>query len=167
MLAALNRLVAPCSKLAFADWWKTTAAGRFTKIPAAALDHRRFWDAMHAVTLEQLAGDLPEDRGADRAGRRRGRVVGGPGHDQLRHLHRYRQREGAHRAAGQGQAETRRPAAGRPGPGRHPGRRIPLTWHAYPGDRPDVTQFPAMIDQLHDQYQAVCAAAGSRPATRT
>ena len=25
---------------------------------------------------------------------------------------------------------------------------IPLTWHAYPGDRPDVTQFPAMIGQL-------------------
>ena len=53
-LAALNRLVAPCSKLRFADWWKTTAADRFTKIPASALDHRRFWDAMHAVTLEQL-----------------------------------------------------------------------------------------------------------------
>ena len=27
---------------------------RFTKIPASALDHRRFWDAMHAVTLEHL-----------------------------------------------------------------------------------------------------------------
>ena len=25
-LAALNRLVAPCSKLAFADWWAKTAA---------------------------------------------------------------------------------------------------------------------------------------------
>jgi hypothetical protein len=25
-LAALNRIVAPCSKLAFADWWRTTAA---------------------------------------------------------------------------------------------------------------------------------------------
>ena len=36
---------------------------------------------------------------------------------------------------------------------------IPLTWHAYPGDRPDVTQFPAMIDQLLTQYQAVTAAA--------
>jgi transposase len=36
---------------------------------------------------------------------------------------------------------------------------ILLTWHAYPGDRPDVTQFPAMIDQLLSQYQAVCAAA--------
>src|SRR5882724_7186655 len=53
-LAALNRLVAPCSKLAFTDWWKTTAADRFTKIPAPVLDHRRFWDAMHAITLEQL-----------------------------------------------------------------------------------------------------------------
>ena len=53
-LAALNRLVAPCSKAAFADWWKTTAADRFTKIPASVLDHRRFWDAMHAVTLGQL-----------------------------------------------------------------------------------------------------------------
>ena len=38
---------------------------------------------------------------------------------------------------------------------------IPLTWHAYPGDRPDVTQFPAMTDQLLGQYQAVCAAAGA------
>ena len=53
-LAALNRLVAPCSKAAVADWWKTTAADRFTKIPASALDHRRFWDAMHAISLEQL-----------------------------------------------------------------------------------------------------------------
>jgi len=25
---------------------------------------------------------------------------------------------------------------------------IPLTWHAYPGDRPGVTQFLDMIDQL-------------------
>ena len=37
---------------------------------------------------------------------------------------------------------------------------IPLTWYAYPGDRPDVTQFPAMIDQLRGRYQAVTAAAG-------
>ena len=51
-LAALNRLVAPCSKLAFGDWWKTTAADRFTKVSVSALGHRRFWDAMHAVSLE-------------------------------------------------------------------------------------------------------------------
>jgi hypothetical protein len=54
-LAALNRVVAPRSKLQFAHWWQTTAADRFTAIPASVLDHRRFWDAMHAITLKQVA----------------------------------------------------------------------------------------------------------------
>src|SRR5882757_8643404 len=53
-LAALNRVVAPCSKLAFADWWRGSAADRFTTIPARVVDHRKFWDAMHAVNAEQL-----------------------------------------------------------------------------------------------------------------
>src|SRR6266540_1319737 len=54
VLAALNRVVDPCSKRGLVDWWKRTAADRFTKIPAGALDHRRFWDAMHAVSLKDL-----------------------------------------------------------------------------------------------------------------
>src|SRR5450759_1602765 len=54
-LAALNRVVAPTSKLQFEHWWKTTAADRFTAIPSSVLDHRRFWDAMHTITLDQLA----------------------------------------------------------------------------------------------------------------
>jgi transposase len=41
---------------------------------------------------------------------------------------------------------------------------VPLTWHAYPGDRPDVTQIPAMVDQLRGQYEAICAAAEAAPA---
>lgn len=53
-LAALNRVVAPCSKLGFEHWWRGTAADRFTKIGARVLDHRRFWDAMRAVSLGQL-----------------------------------------------------------------------------------------------------------------
>src|SRR6516164_1840568 len=55
VLAALNRVVAPCSKLAFSDWWATTAADRWVKVPSRALDHRRFWDAMDAVSAAQLA----------------------------------------------------------------------------------------------------------------
>ncbi len=53
-LAAANRVVAPCSKAAFGKWWQSTAADRFTRIPASALDHRRFWDAMHSVDAEHL-----------------------------------------------------------------------------------------------------------------
>ena len=33
----------------------TTAADRWVRLPAAALDHRRFWDAMDAVSAAQLA----------------------------------------------------------------------------------------------------------------
>ena len=53
-LAALNRVVDPCSKRRFADWWRTTAADRFTKIPASALDHRRFRHVFRAVPLDAL-----------------------------------------------------------------------------------------------------------------
>ena len=54
-LATLNRVVAPCSKLGFADWWGKTAGPRFTKVPVAATDHRRFWDAMDHLDTDKLA----------------------------------------------------------------------------------------------------------------
>jgi hypothetical protein len=54
-LAALNRLVDPCSRRSLADWWTTTAADRFTGIRAGVLDHRRFWDATRTITTAHLA----------------------------------------------------------------------------------------------------------------
>jgi transposase len=54
-LACLNRVVAPCSKLAFAQWWEKTAGDRVVgHLSPAALDHRRFWDAMDAISPAQL-----------------------------------------------------------------------------------------------------------------
>jgi transposase len=44
---------------------------------------------------------------------------------------------------------------------------IPLTWHAYPGNKPDVTQFPDMITQLKARYEAITAARGQQPADMT
>ena len=49
-LAIANRVVDPCSKRAFAEWWATTAGDRLVKLPPSALDHRRFWDAMDAIS---------------------------------------------------------------------------------------------------------------------
>jgi transposase len=163
-LAALNRLVAPCSKAGFADWWKTTAADRFTKIPAAALDHRRFWDAMHAVTAEQLAEasrkiavKIVQASGADCSSVALDMtnfatfIATANGKAPIAQRGKAKQKRSDLRLIGLGLVVTRDGG-------------IPLTWHAYPGDRPDVTQFTAMIDQLHGQYQAVCAAAGVRAA---
>jgi len=54
-LACCNRVVAPCSKLAFAEWWaKTTGSRLVGHLPPSALDHRRFWDAMDAISPAQL-----------------------------------------------------------------------------------------------------------------
>jgi len=54
-LATLNRVVAPCSKLAFAEWWETTAGDRVVgQLSQGALDHRRFWDAMDMISPTQL-----------------------------------------------------------------------------------------------------------------
>jgi transposase len=166
-LAALNRMVAPCSRLGFADWWKTTAADRFTKIPAAALDHRRFWDAMHAVPLGQLeeisrriALRIVEVSGVD---------CSSVALDMTNFATFIATRNGKAPVAQRGKAKQKRSDLRLVGLGlvvtRDGG--IPLTWHAYPGDRPDVTQFPAMISQLRDRHAAVCAAAGQQPAEMT
>ena len=144
-----------------APWWKTTAADRFTKIGAPALDHRRFWDAMHAVTLEQLqeasrqiAARIVQVSGAD---------VSSVALDMTNFATFIATANGKAPIAQRGKAKQKRSDLRLVGLGlvvtRDGG--IPLTWHAYPGDKPDVTQFPGMIDQLKTQYEAVCAAAGA------
>src|SRR5271165_5260578 len=159
-LAALNRLVAPCSKAAFADWWKTTAADRFTKIPATALDHRRFWDAMHAVTVEEL--EQISEKIAVRIVRSAGVDVSSVALDMTNFATFIGTANGRAPVAQRGKAKQKRSDLRLVGLGlvvtRDGG--IPLTWHAYPGNKPDVTQFPAMIDQLRGRYQAVCDTAG-------
>ena len=159
-LAALNRLVAPCSKAQFADWWKTTAADRFTKIGAFALDGRRFWDAMHAVTLEQL--EQASEKIAARVVQVSGADVSSVALDMTNFATFIATANPKAPIAQRGKAKQKRSDLRLVGLGlvvtRDGG--LPLTWHAYPGDRPDVTQFPDMIDQLKDRYEAVCAAAG-------
>ena len=56
-LATVNRVVDPCSKRAFAEWWDTTDGPSFVRprLPAGATDFRRFWDAMDTLTEQQLA----------------------------------------------------------------------------------------------------------------
>ena len=166
-LAALNRVVAPCSKLGFADWWAKTAASRFAKIPGTVLDHRRFWDAMHAVTLEDLAEisrrialAIVDQCGLDCSSVALDMTNFATFIDTanrkapIAQRGKAKQKRSDLRLVGLGLVVTRDGG-------------IPLTWHAYPGDRPDVTQFPAMIKALRSQYEQVTAACGQQPADMT
>src|SRR6266567_4078614 len=159
-LAALNRVVDPCSKRGFADWWRTTAADRFTKIGASALDHRRFWDAFHAVPLEALP--RIEEKLALAACARFGLDTGSVALDMTNFTTFIDTGNGRAPIAQRGKAKQKRSDLRLVGLGlvvtRDGG--IPLLSHAYPGSRPDVTQFPEMIAALAARHAALAAAAG-------
>ena len=159
-LAALNRVVDPCSKRAFADWWRTTAADRFTKIPVSALDHRRFWDAMHAVPLEALP--RIEEKLAAAACARFGLDTGSVALDMTNFATFIDTGNGRAPIAQRGKAKQKRADLRLVGLGlvvtRDGG--IPLLSHAYPGNKPDVTQFPVMVAALAARHAALAAATG-------
>lgn len=147
-LAALNRVVAPCSKAAFADWWATTAADRFTRVPAAALDHRRFWDAMRNVPLPTLTEI--ERRITVRMIEEFDLDVSALALDMTNFATYIDTANDKAPIAQRGKAKQKRADLRLVGLGlvvtRDGG--VPLLSHAYPGNRPDVTQFTTMIDEL-------------------
>ena len=161
-LAALNRVVDPCSKRGFGDWWRTTAADRFTKIPASALDHRRFWDAMHAVPLAGLA--RIEEKLALAACARFGLDTSSVALDMTNFATFIDTGNEKAPIAQRGKAKQKRADLRLVGLGlvvtRDGG--VPLLSHAYPGNKPDVTQFPEMIKTLAARHTALAAAAGQQ-----
>ena len=159
VLAALNRVVAPCSKLAFSDWWATTAADRWVKVPSRALDHRRFWDAMDAVSAAQLAeierrlGQVMSERfGLDLSAlvldMTNFATFIDSGNQKAPIAQRGKAKQKRHdlRLVGLALVVTRDGG-------------IPVVSRAYPGNQPDVTQFSAVIDELVTRYQQLAGGA--------
>jgi transposase len=156
-LAIANRIVDPCSKRGFADWWATTAGPRWVKLGRAALDHRRFWDAMDRLGEADL-------RHIETALGRR--MVGEFGLDlsglvldmtnfatfidstndraPIAQRGKAKQKRADLRLVGLALVVTRDGG-------------VPVISHAYPGDRPDVTQFSAVIDELVARYRDLTA----------
>ena len=156
-LATANRIVAPCSKLAFADWWATTAGPRWTRLRSGALNHRMFWKAMDRLDETALAAIETE------LGRR---IVAEFDLDlsalvlDMTNFATYIDTTNDKTPIAQrGKAKQKRLdlrlvalalVVTRDGG-------IPLLSHAYPGDRPDVTQFTTVIDQLVCRYRDLAA----------
>jgi transposase len=156
-LAALNRVVDPRSKLGFATWWKTTAADRFTTIPAGALDHRRFFDAMHAVTLDQRAeierritAAMIEVFDVDTSALALDMtsfatcIDTGNATAPIAQRGQATQKRSDLRLVGLGLVLTRDGG-------------VPLVSHACAGNRPDVTRFATLIEKLTGGYQELLA----------
>ncbi len=154
-LATLNRVVDPCSKLAFSAWWARTAGDRFVRLAGAALDHRRFWDAMDAISEEELqeierriVGAMVETFSVDLSGlvldmtnfatwidsANERAPIAQRGHSK--------QKRADLRICGLGLVVSVDGG-------------VPLVSHAYPGNRPDVTQFAGMVHELVARFGAL------------
>ena len=159
-LAIANRVVAPCSKLGFSDWWSTTAGDRLVRLPASALDHRHFWDAMDTLSDEHLQQiehrvvkkmvevfeidcsglvlDMTNfatyiDSGNDRA------PIAQRGHAK--------QKRTDLRLVGLGLVVSIDGG-------------VPLVSHAYAGNHPDVTQFPEVVAKLIERFGELAESGG-------
>jgi len=152
-LATLNRIVDPCSKRAFADWWATTSGPRWVKLDETALDHRRFWDAMDRLgeadlaTIEtQVYGGMIDRYGLDLASVALDMTNFATYIDSTNERAPIAQRGKAKqkrvdlRLVGLALVVTRDGG-------------IPIVAHAYPGDRPDLTQFTTVLDELVARYR--------------
>jgi transposase len=151
-LAVVNRVVAPCSKLALGDWWETTVGPRLVRQPKGATDHRRFWEAMDTLSEDDIA--QIEDRVTaamvevfdldlsalvldmtnfatfiDSANARN--TIAQRGHAKQKRVDL--------RLVGLAMVVTRDGG-------------VPIYSHAYEGNRPDVTQFGAAVTALADRW---------------
>jgi transposase len=154
-LAVANRVVAPCSKLAFADWWATTAGSRWVRVSAAALDHRRFWDAMDALSATQLiecerrlAAAMVEVFDLDLAGLVLDMTNFATFVDSANERNTIAQRGHAK----QGRVDLRLVGLGLVVTA---DGGVPICSHAYAGNRPDVTQFATVIGELATRFGAL------------
>jgi transposase len=156
-LATLNRVVDPCSKLAFSAWWAKTAGARLVPVAKGALDHRRFWEAMDAISESELQ---------EIERRIVARVVGAFSVDlsglvlDMTNFATYID-SGNDRApiAQRGHAKQKRTDLRIVGLGLvvSTDGGIPLVSHAYAGNKPDVTQFPLMVNELVTRFDALRA----------
>jgi transposase len=157
-LAALNRVVAPRSKLAFAAWWQGTAGDRLVRLPAAALDHRRFWDAMDAVGEDALRA--AERAIAARVVERFGLDLAGLVLDMTNFATFVDSANQRNTIAARGHAKQKRLDLRLVGVGLvvTADGGVPVLSHAYQGNRPDVTQFSTVIDELVARFGALARA---------
>lgn len=152
-LTCANRIIDPCSKREFADWWATTAGARWIKPGRAALDHRRFWDAMDRLGQSelreietQLGRRMVTEFGLDLSGLALDMtnfatfIDTGNDRAPIAQRGKAKQKRTDLRLVGLALVVTRDGG-------------VLVISHAYPGDRPDVTQFPMVVDELVARYR--------------
>ncbi|MFC2166410.1 IS1634 family transposase [Acidobacteriota bacterium] len=155
ILAALNRALAPCSKMAIGDWYEQTILRRLWRYPKSSFSSPRFWDHMDRISEdaikkveEELVLRVKKEFGLD------SRVMLYDTTNFFTFL-----------ATANNRAKL--PARGNSKAKRHDLRQvglallvtrdfqIPILHHVYTGNIPDVKLFPTISSQLIDRFRSI------------
>jgi len=153
VLAAINRALAPCSKLAIGAWYETTLLRRLWGYPAKAFSSQRFWDHMGMISDEAI--EEAEERLLERISSEFGLDPSLLLYDTTNFF--------TFLATTNDRADL--PQRGHSKAKRHDLRqvglalmvtkefRVPLLHRVYPGNVPDISLFPRISADLIDRYR--------------
>lgn len=158
LLAALNRALAPCSKLAIGDWYEQTVLRRLWRFPKRMFSSQRFWDHMDMVSEEAI--DAIQERVVSRVRDAFGidaRVLLYDTTNFFTFLATDNERA---ELPQRGQSKAKRHDLRQVGLALLVTRefQIPLFHRCYPGNVPDVSLFPELAGELIARHKAVLGA---------
>jgi transposase len=160
VLAALNRALDPCSKLAIGDWYEQTILRRLWRFPKSAFSSPRFWDHMDLVSAKAI--DAVQDRLAQRIQTEFGREDGTLLYDTTNFFTFISTVNDRNQIAQRGHSKAKRHDLRQVGlallvTGEY---QIPLFHRVYAGNVVDVTLFPSLVKEMLTRHRKIMGSAG-------
>ena len=160
VLAALNRALAPCSKLAIGDWYEQTVLRRLWRFDKTAFSSQRFWDHMSMVSEDAI--DAVQTALAARVRREFGLDAEVLLYDTTNFFTFLATSNDRCTVARRGHNKAKRHDLRQVGLALVVTRdfQAPLFHKVYDGNIPDVSLFPSLAKELIARHRAACGAKG-------
>ncbi|HOZ47794.1 MAG TPA: IS1634 family transposase [Candidatus Hydrogenedentes bacterium] len=158
VLAALNRALAPCSKLAIGDWYEQTVLRRLWRFDQSAFSSQRFWDHMSMVSEEAI--ETIQTELAARVRREFGLDAEVLLYDTTNFFTFLATSNDRCTVAQRGHSKAKRHDLRQVGLALLVTRdfQVPLFHKVYDGNIPDVSLFPALAKELVARHRSACGA---------
>lgn len=160
LLAALNRALAPCSKLAIGDWYEQTVLRRLWRFDKTAFSSQRFWDHMSRVSEEAI--EAIQKALVMRIRREFGLDAEVLLYDTTNFFTFLATTNDRCTVARRGHSKAKRHDLRQVGLALLVSRdfQVPLFHKVYDGNLPDVSLFPSLARELIARHRAVCGKKG-------
>jgi transposase len=160
VLAALNRALDPCSKVAIGNWYEQTILKRLWQCPKSDFSSQRFWDHMDMISEEAI--DILQERLLTRIQKEFGidpRILL---YDTTNFFTFLATTNDRSQLAQRGRSKAKRHDLRQVGLALLVTRdfQIPLLHQTYPGNIPDVSLFPKLSQNLLARYQKLTGPTG-------